>query len=136
RLLARWEGGWISRTVSKAWYREMSVQLPSTLLEEQAEKTADDLLAAFSEQRVEFSADLRPRSNAQRPGTGFFEGDRLNLVDRDLDPIQVRVLAFNGSLTDNGVEYSIEAGDRVRDERERIDAHLRRMAPGAIGGRT
>src|SRR5690606_27075315 len=62
RILARWDGGWISRTVAKSWYRELHVQLPSTLTEEQAEQTADDLLDTFSQERVEFSAGVHPRT--------------------------------------------------------------------------
>lgn len=137
RILARWDGGWISRAISASWYREMHVQLPSTLTEEQAEQTADDLLDTFSQERVEYSAGVHPRVDAQRPFDGFTEGDYLTLPDRRMLPQQVRVLTLAASVDRDGlVSYEIEAGDRVQLERERLDAWLRRMQPGAIGGRT
>jgi hypothetical protein len=137
RVLARWDGGWISRSIAASWYRELHVQLPSTLTVEQAEQTTDDLLTVFSQERVEFSAGVHPRVDAQRPFDGFTEGDYLNLPDRRMLPTQVRVLTLAASVDRDGVvAYEIEAGDRVQLERERLDAWLRRMQPGAIGGRT
>jgi hypothetical protein len=137
RVLARWEGGWISREVDRSWYREMHVQLPNTLTEEQAERTADDLLDLFAQERVEFSAQVHPRTAAQRPFTGYTEGDWLYLPNRAGAPQRVRVLTLSGSVDDNGlVSFGLEAGDRVKHNQERMDAMLRRMLPGTIGGRT
>lgn len=137
RVLARWEGGWISRTVARPWYREMHVQLPATLTEEQAARTADQLLDAFSVERVETSAEIHPTHVSQRPFTGFSEGDWIWLPDRDGVPQEMRVLTVAGRVDQDGVVgFEIEAGDRVRHEQERLAAWMARMQPGAIGGRT
>lgn len=137
RVLARWEGGWISRTVSRPWYREMHVQLPATLTVEQAERTADQLLDVFSVERVETSAEVHPTHVSQRPFTAFAEGDWIGLPGRDGIPQEVRVLTVAGRVDQDGVVgFSVEAGDRVRHEQERLEAWMARMQPGAIGGRT
>lgn len=137
RLLVRWEEGWIEREVSRPWYREQALELPATLTLEQAERTADELLAVFSEERVEFSASVHPRTTAQMPFTTIQEGDWVQLPDRHGQLQSVRVLSIGATVDEDGrVSYELEAGDRVRFEDERLKAWLERQAPGFIGGRT
>lgn len=136
-VLLRWSGGYLRRSVSRPWRREAALHLPTTLSEQQARRVGDDVLGIIGHERVRFEAGVLVRNEAQRPGSGFEEGDWIWLPDRGLTPTEVRVLDIGLAEPEDGLrtDYDLVAGDRVMNEDERLKAWLQTKEPGTIGGR-
>lgn len=138
-LMVRWEKNWLRRSVSVpgARRREKHLQLPTVATAAGAQAIADEVLAVYGRERVEHSARILPRNDAQVPGIAIREGDTLDLPDRDGVLATVRVHSWSVMCDADGkVAYQIEAGDLVTFREEAITTWLRRLSDGALGGQT
>jgi hypothetical protein len=137
-LVMRYRDNWTRKSVvppAGFHRREAHLQVPHIKTRDGAIALAERLLNLYGRERVEFSAQLRPRNNAQTPGIGFTYGDFIFLPDRNGNLDRVRVLSWEIAMDNNGlVTYQIEAGDLITYATEQIDRWLQRMADGALQG--
>lgn len=138
-ILGHWGDGWVRRSRSvPGWFIERPFEVPNVLTRAEVVRTLDELLDIFGQERKQYRLEVYPRSDAQRPHVtgGFNEADRIVVV-LDGQDVTVPVESIEGKLDANGlVAVTVEAGDLLLDEEERIKAWLQAMEAGAFGGRS
>lgn len=127
-----WKGGQI-RYPATGGEREGFIQTDAETAEE-AEFVFAAWLALRGGEVAQITPAIRPRNDAEAPGTGYWLGDAPGVND-GTGTVYDRLMAVVGTWTLNaGWDWAVALRNKHLDDRGAISLWLHRMAPGAAGG--
>ena len=134
KLAARDADGWFVRGTGDVWGTFRMEQINNR---DTAEEIADRMLTLYGQDRRTASFTYIPlNETTDLPFIAFGAFSSLNIpIDDDGTTVEQKVQSITVSSDDRGIAtFSIEVGDPITDEIERIEKALKRGVPGNIDG--
>lgn len=138
-LLVRWQGGWrvVDNVPSGRRRRERMVDLSATS-EQAVDTVGAALLANFADVRQQTTAEVEPKSDADRAFLAYGIGDTIDVQGPDGELNAERVLALTATWSVASPGGHPEVAPQLRDvllsQQDAFEQALQRMNRGALGG--